>query len=76
MQSEMNDIMGTASKIMEAAGLDPAQIYAFQKTGLLCGENSSDEHKQEWAAAMNEYYENQSSAGEPETTDESWKDQF
>ena len=45
---------------MKQAGLDPAFIYAFEKTGLLVTEANqhliSDKDLAEWDAAMEEYY--------------------
>ena len=44
---------------MKAAGMDPAFIYAFEKTGLLVSEQNqhliSDEDLAEWDAAIEEY---------------------
>jgi hypothetical protein len=44
---------------MKAAGLDPAFIYAFEKTGLLVTEQNQDlipdEDLAEWDAAIEEY---------------------
>src|SRR5262249_60068556 len=44
---------------MRAAGLDPAFIYAFEKTGLLVTEQNQhlipDEDLAEWDAAIEEY---------------------
>jgi hypothetical protein len=44
---------------MRAAGLDPAFIYAFEKTGLLVSEQNQhliqDEDLAEWDAAIEEY---------------------
>ena len=45
---------------MKKAGLDPAFIYAFEKTGRLVVESSqhllSDRELDEWNAAMEQYY--------------------
>jgi hypothetical protein len=45
---------------MKQAGLDPAFIYAFEKTGLLVTEANrhliSDKDLAEWNAALEEYY--------------------
>ncbi len=44
---------------LQAAGMDPAFIYAFEKTGLLVTEQNqhliSDEDLAEWDAAIEEY---------------------
>jgi hypothetical protein len=44
---------------MKAAGLDPALIYAFEKTGLFVTERNQnlipDEDQAEWDAAIEEY---------------------
>ena len=44
---------------MKAAGLDPAYIYAFEKTGLLVTEQNQhlipDEDLAEWGAAVEEH---------------------
>ena len=44
---------------MKKAGLDPALIYAFEKTGLLVTEENQDllpdKDVAEWAAAIEEY---------------------
>ena len=44
---------------MKAAGLDPAYIYAFEKTGLLVTEQNqhliSEKDLAEWGAAVEEY---------------------
>ena len=45
---------------MKQAGLDPALIYAFEKTGLLVSEANqhliADVDLAKWNAAMEEYY--------------------
>lgn len=55
--SDTDEVQLGMVKVMNKAGLDPAMIYAFKKTGLLVGEDSSEEHKEEWCEAMDEYYE-------------------
>jgi hypothetical protein len=44
---------------MKAAGLDPAYIYAFEKTGLLVSEQNQhlipERDLDEWGAAIREY---------------------
>ncbi len=62
----MSSAQKTMVKIMKKAGLDPAMIYAFKKTGLLVGEGSSEDHKAEWCEAMDEYYQQQESEGDEE----------
>ncbi len=44
--------------IMRKAGTHPALIYAWEKTGLLVGEDSphTAEERQEWMDAVNEWY--------------------
>ncbi|MFM0317424.1 SEC-C metal-binding domain-containing protein [Paraburkholderia nemoris] len=46
---------------MESAGIDPAKIYAYRKTGRLIGENFLDNYPhyliEEWDAAIEEYDE-------------------
>lgn len=55
---------------MKQAGLDPAFIYAFEKTGLLVTEANqhliSDKDLAEWDAAMEEYYVKRREAGPPD----------
>lgn len=55
------------SQAMEAAGIDPAIIYAFQKTGRIVSEENvgqlTDAELEEWQNAIDEYYE---SAGPPD----------
>jgi hypothetical protein len=52
---------------MKAAGLDPAFIYAFEKTGLLVTEQNQhlipDEDLAEWGAAVEEYEAKQRKPG-------------
>jgi hypothetical protein len=52
---------------MKAAGLDPAFVYAFEKTGLLVTEQHQhlipDEDLAEWGAAVEEYEAKQRKAG-------------
>lgn len=46
-------------KAMEAAGIDPALIYAYRRTGLLVSQGNlhllSDKDLAEWQAALEEY---------------------
>jgi hypothetical protein len=52
---------------MKAAGLDPAYIYAFEKTGLLVTEQNqhliSENDLAEWGAAVEEYEAKQRKPG-------------
>lgn len=56
-------------ELMKAADVDPAKIYAFEKTGRLVTEENqallSDEELDEWEAAIDEYKSGHGS-GEPE----------
>lgn len=56
-------------EIMKAAGIDPAKIHAFEKTGRLVSEDNqsllTDDELAEWEAAVEEY-ESESDSGEPE----------
>jgi len=56
---------------MKKAGLDPAIIYAFEKTGLIVTEANerliSDKDRAEWEAAVREYRAKQ---GDSEEEDE------
>jgi len=58
---------------MKKAGLDPAIIYAFEKTGLLVTEANehliSDKDRAEWDAAILEY---QAKQGESEEDADEW----
>ena len=58
---------------MKKAGLDPAIIYAFEKTGLLVTEANehliSDRDRAEWEAAILEY---QAKQGESERDADEW----
>jgi hypothetical protein len=53
---------------MKKAGINPAIIHAFEKTGLLVTEENkhliSDKDLAEWDAAIHEYEENQRRRGE------------
>ena len=53
------EIMNQMTAIMELAGLDPAYIYAFRRTGLMVTELNQhlmpDCDVAEWAAAVEEY---------------------
>jgi SEC-C motif len=54
---------------MQAAGLDPAFIYAFEKTGLLVSEQNqhliSDQDLAQWQAALDEYQAKQDGTSAP-----------
>ena len=54
---------------MKAAGIDPAYIYAYEKTGRLVTEENlgllSDADLDEWQAAIDEYERKHGRAGEP-----------
>ena len=46
--------------MMTEAGLDPAAVYAFKRTGGLFPTESlplTDEELEEWAAAIDDYHE-------------------
>ncbi len=53
---------------MKAAGLDPAYIYAFEKTGLLVTEQNqhllSDQDLAQWQTALDEYEAKHGGTGE------------
>ena len=56
---DVDDVRLTIAAVMEAAGADPAFIYAFMKTGLIVGEDTpvTPEMKKEWVDACNEWYD-------------------
>lgn len=55
------------SQMMEQAGIDPALIYAFQKTGRIVSEENmgqlTDAEIGEWQDAIDEYYEREGPPG-------------
>jgi hypothetical protein len=61
------------SAIMRKAGMHPALIHAWEKTGMLVGEDSphTDEQRQEWNDAVDEWnalHPEQALEGDDETT--------
>ena len=61
---------------MKKAGLDPAIIYAFEKTGLLVTEENQhllpEKDLAEWEAAIDEYEAHQGSEELPEEDGNEW----
>ena len=61
---------------MKQAGLDPAIIYAFEKTGLLVTEENehllSENDLAEWQAAIDEYEARQGNEELPEEDGNEW----
>ncbi len=61
---------------MKQAGLDPAVIYAFEKTGLLVTEQNehllSEKNLAEWEAAIDEYEARQGNEELPEDEENEW----
>lgn len=61
---------------MKQAGLDPAIIYAFEKTGLMVTEANehliSDKDRAEWEAAVLEYRAKQGDDDLPEDDENEW----
>ncbi len=61
---------------MKQAGIDPAIIYAFEKTGLLVTEANehliSDKDRAEWEAAIFEYRAKQGDDNPKEDEDNEW----
>jgi hypothetical protein len=61
---------------MKKVGLDPAMIYAFEKTGLLVTEQNqhllSEKDLAEWAAAIDEYEARQENEELPEDEADEW----
>ncbi len=59
---------------MKQAGIDPAIVYAFEKTGLLVTEANqhliSDVDMAEWRAAIEEYHEKHGESELPDDLDE------
>jgi hypothetical protein len=57
--SSQQDILDKVSAAMTAAGIDPAFIYAFQKTGLIVASENMDfltgRDLMVWTAAVDEY---------------------
>jgi hypothetical protein len=58
---EMNpaEVASAMVRAMEKAGIDPAKIYAYAKTGMIVSEENSDnwseEDLAEWRGAIDEY---------------------
>lgn len=61
---------------MKQAGLDPAMIYAFEKTGLLVTEQNehllSEKDLDEWGSAIDEYEAQRENEELPEDEENEW----
>ena len=64
---DVEEVSAQIIKAMASAGLDPAKIYAFHRTGLMVTETNlhllSAEDLDEWQAAIDEY--NEKTKGKP-----------
>ena len=64
----MEDIMGHLCETAESVGMEPVLLYAMKKTGMMVGPPGetahTDEQREEWDEAVEEFYDIQEMTGE------------